>query len=123
MNTKLKDNKRKKQECFIKAMRKAAFVCSSVSTVMTMATATGFAATTSTPSGADTSTFNSLLDIVLWVVRGAVLIIGIIPALIKIVQGQSDENTRDRNNGITSIVISGLILAATFAIKPIMTAF
>ncbi len=124
MNT--KEIRRKKQERFLKAMRKTAFVCSFIATFSVMATTTGFAASTSSnsaPSGADTSTFNSLLDIILWVVRGAVLIIGVVPALIKIVQGQADENTRDRNNGIAAIAISGIIIAATFAIKPIMQAF
>ncbi|MGN0537867.1 MAG: hypothetical protein ACI4M3_07820, partial [Acutalibacteraceae bacterium] len=63
---------------------------------------------------------NSLMGIVWWLVRVAVLIIGGVPSIIKIVQGQSDENPRDRNAGITTLIISAACFGATFAIEALI---
>ena len=43
---------------------------------------------------------NLLVNIIFWAVRLIIVGVGVVPALIKIVQGQSDENPRDRNAGM-----------------------
>ena len=72
------------------------------------------------PSNVSTSTMSTMINIIMWIVRIAILAIGGIPGLIKIVQGQQEENPRDRNNGIVSVVIAGVAFAATFAIAALI---
>ena len=69
------------------------------------------------PSGVSTTTMSGLSNIIWWVVRVAVLAIGGIPAIIKIVQGQADENPRDRNAGIATLVVTAAVFGASFAIQ------
>lgn len=71
-----------------------------------------------TPAGVGGGgTFGSLVDVVFWIIRILIIIIGAAPALVKIVQSQSDENPRDRNSGIAALVVSGAAFAATFLIR------
>lgn len=79
-----------------------------------------FAVEGGAPEGVQTDTLNKLVNVVFWVVRIAILAAGGIPASIKIVQGQTDENPRDRNAGITAWVVTGVVFAATFAIQALM---
>lgn len=72
------------------------------------------------PANVDTSMMDSLIAIVFWIVRIAVVVIGAIPALVKIVQGQANEDPRERNGGIAVLVISGAVFAATFAIEALI---
>ena len=90
-----------------------------MSSVMVFATG-GTTADNSAPSGVQTTTMNGLSDIIWWLVRVAVLAIGGIPAVIKIVQGQADENPRDRNAGIATLVITAAVFGATFAIQALI---
>ncbi len=115
------DTKRKKD--YSKTARK-------IGTVLTLALSmlvfglTAFAAGTTdnpAPDGVKTETMISLMGIVWWLVRVAVLIIGGVPSIIKIVQGQSDENPRDRNAGITTLIICAACFGATFAIEALIS--
>ena len=72
------------------------------------------------PAGTKTSTMTTLVNIVFWIIRVAILIIGGGPALIKIVQGQTDENPRDRNAGIGALVVTGAAFAATFVVASLI---
>lgn len=75
----------------------------------------------STPAGSGgTTTMNTAVDIVFWVVRIAIVLIGGVPGVIKIVQGQADENPRDRNAGLATIGITGVAFAATFMVKALI---
>lgn len=74
----------------------------------------------SAPAGVQTTTMSSLSTIIWWVVRIAVLAIGGIPACVKIVQGQADENPRDRNAGIATLVVTAAVFGATFAIEKVI---
>lgn len=64
-----------------------------------------------------TTTMNSIVNVIFWIVRAAILGIGGIPAILKIVQGQTDENPRDRNAGLAALVITAFAFGATFLIK------
>lgn len=68
------------------------------------------------PDGTKTTTMTTLVGVVFWIIRIAILIIGGGPSLIKVVQGQTDENPRDRNAGIAGLVITGAAFAATFVV-------
>lgn len=118
--TKIKGTtKNKTLQNTIKRMQKITFVASIITTIMLMSTITAFAA----PAGVNTTTMSSLVGIVMWVVRGAILFIGLIPAIIKFVQGHQNEDARERNGGLAGIAIAGVAIAATFAIEPLLTSF
>lgn len=72
------------------------------------------------PSGVDSSSYNSLVDIIFWIAGIAVAAAGGIPSIIKIVQGQADEDPRGRNAGIAGAVITGACVGALVAIKAIL---
>ena len=118
-NIKKVTKKNKSINSAVKKMQKITFVASIITTIMIMSTMTAFAA----PQGANTTTMNSLIGIVMWVVRGAILFIGAIPALIKFVHGQQNEDTRERNGGLVGIAIAGVAISATFAVEPLLSSF
>ncbi|MCH5296043.1 MAG: hypothetical protein J1E85_00065 [Ruminococcus sp.] len=72
------------------------------------------------PTGVDSSSYSSLVDIVFWIAGIAVAAAGGIPSIIKIVQGQADEDPRGRNAGIAGAVITGACVGALVAIKTIL---
>ena len=72
------------------------------------------------PDGTQTGTMTTLVGVVFWIIRIAILIIGGGPSLIKIVQGQTDENPRDRNAGIAGLVVTGAAFAATFVVASLI---
>lgn len=69
------------------------------------------------PSSVDTATYDTLVTLVFWVVRIVVLGLTAIPGLIIIAQGIGNEDVRERNGGISLMVIGGALFAATFAIE------
>lgn len=72
------------------------------------------------PDGVKTSTMNTLVDVVFWIIRIAILIIGGGPALIKVVQGQTNDEKSERNSGIVALVVTGACFAATFVIAALI---
>ena len=72
------------------------------------------------PSGVDTSSYSGMVDIVFWVATIAIAAGGGIPSLIKLVQGQADEDSRGRNAGIAGLVITGAVIGAAAAIKSLL---
>lgn len=115
-NLELKANKRKKQDKFIKKIQKTAFVAGTTAIIALCSTMTAFA---TPPQNTDTTTMYTLIGIVMWVVRLAILFLGCVPAGIRIVQGQQDGDVRERNGGIATIAIAAVVIAATFAIEPL----
>lgn len=92
----------------------AAMLCSPI-----MAFAEGEVGGNTAPANADTGTLATTVSIVFWVVRVMIIAIAI-PSVIKIVQGQQDENPRDRNAGIASLVVAGACFGASFAIEALI---
>lgn len=72
------------------------------------------------PAGVDTGSYSSLVDIVFWVATIAIAAGGGIPSLIKLVQGQADEDPRGRNAGIAGLVITGAVVGAAAAVKTLL---
>lgn len=120
-----KTRKQVKRERIIRKTQKYASIFAAVMVLLMMSSFSVFAENTENQAPTNiggTNTMNSLIDIIMWIVRIAVIAIGGIPGLIKVVQGQQEENPRDRNNGIISIVIAGVAFAATFAIAALIKA-
>ena len=109
-----KSSRQVRKEKLIAKAKKYIFVSLAVTMLMSCSLVV-FAAPTA-PSGVDTATMGTLADIVWWIVRIAILAVGGIPAIVKIVQGQADENSRDRNAGIATLLIAAAGFGATFAI-------
>ena len=103
-----------RKEKLIAKAKKYIFVSLAVTMLMSCSLV-AFAAPAA-PSGVDTATMGTLADIVWWIVRITILAVGGIPAIVKIVQGQADENSRDRNAGIATLLIAAAGFGATFAI-------
>ncbi len=72
------------------------------------------------PAGVDTSKVDVLTDIVLWIARIAIAAAGGIPACQKIVQGKADENPKEMNAGISTLIVTGAVFGATFALKAVL---
>ena len=66
------------------------------------------------------ATMGTVVSIVFWVIRVIIILVGAAPGIVKVVQGQSDENPRDRNAGLATIGIAGEAFAATFAIESLI---
>lgn len=77
-------------------------------------------ATNSTPAGVDTSTMSQFGTIIWWIVRIVILAAGGVPGMIKLVQGFSDEDNRSRNAGIVTLIVTGAVFGATFALQQII---
>lgn len=69
------------------------------------------------PASVDTATYDTLVTLVFWVVRIVVLGLTAVPGVIKTAQGAGNEDMRERNGGISLLVIGGALFAATFAIE------
>ena len=78
---------------------------------------TGNAAASGLPSGVDTTTMTQFGGIVWWLVRIVVLAIGGIPGVINLVKGLSDQDDRQRNIGLITLVVTGAAFGATFALQ------
>lgn len=72
------------------------------------------------PRGVDTTAYNGLVDIIFWVAVIAIAAAGGIPSLIKLVQGQADEDPRGRNAGIAGLVITGAVIGAATAVRTLL---
>lgn len=83
-------------------------------------TAMSMVSASAAPSGVSTQSYNGLVDIVFWVATIAIAAGGGIPSLIKLVQGQADEDPRGRNAGIAGLVITGAVIGAAAAVKTLL---
>ena len=72
------------------------------------------------PANVDTSTMGQFGNIVWWLVRIVILAVGAIPGLINLIKGISDQDDRQRNVGLITLVITGAVFAATFALSGII---
>ena len=75
-------------------------------------------AANSAPNGVDSNSYNTIIDIVMWIVIAAIGAAAI-PALQGIVKGQTDNDMRERNSGIVGVVVAGCCIAAATVIRNI----
>ncbi len=84
-----------------------------VSTLITaLSSVTVFAA----PAGINTGKFNNVVNIVFWILQGALAIYGGV-AVYQIAKGHNDEDPRTMNKGIVGVVVVAMCVAASIAIK------
>lgn len=111
----------------LKAVRKSRLAAKGKATLMAMILTlaalmnigmSAFAADAA-PSGVNTTTMDTLITIVFWVIRIMVLAPAI-PSIQKISEGQSNEDARTRNSGIIGVIVAGACFAATFAIEALL---
>lgn len=76
-------------------------------------------ASAAAPSGVSTTTTNQVIDIVVWIAIVAVGAGGGIPSVIKISEGQANEDTRGRNSGIAGLAVTAAVVGSIYAIKTI----
>lgn len=116
-----KTSKQLKTEKVIRRFQKYVSITAALMVMFIVSAINVFAGTdNSIPDGVKTDTMSSMGTIIWWVVRVAILAIGGIPAVIKIVQGQADENARDRNAGIATLIITAAAFGATFALQAVI---
>lgn len=75
-------------------------------------------ATNAAPSGVDSADYQTIVNIVFWIVVAAIGAAAL-PALQSIVKGQTDGDDRQRNSGIVACVVAGCCIGAATAIKNI----
>lgn len=102
---------------FIQRQKKRIIAAVTALNVAALSVTNTFAAA---PTGVDTGSYSSLVDIVFWVATIAIAAGGGIPSLIKLVQGQADEDPRGRNAGIAGLVITGAVVGAAAAVKTLL---
>jgi multisubunit Na+/H+ antiporter MnhC subunit len=68
-------------------------------------------------SPGNTGDMKLLVGIIFWAVRLIIVAVGAVPGLIKIVQGNSNEDTRERNAGVAALIITGIVVGASFPIE------
>lgn len=112
---------RKFRKTMLKMTITACTIAMAMCSTMMIAFADDVASENAKPNGiGGTTTMDTVLTIVFWLVRILILAVGGIPSILKIVQGQTDENPRDRNSGIAALAITGAAFAATFAVKALI---
>ncbi len=95
-------------------------IMSAVTVFATGTTGATGAAASGQPANVDTSTMNEFGGIVWWLVRIVVLAIGGVPGVINLVKGLSDQDDRQRNIGLITLVVTGAAVAATFALSAVI---
>lgn len=71
------------------------------------------------PSGVNQQQTNRVMDIVVWIAIIAIGAAGAIPSLIKLVEGQTNEDVRGRNSGIAGLAVTAAVVGAIYAVKAI----
>ena len=116
-----KTSKQVRRERRIRKISKGISVAATVLVFVAMASITVFAATSGgdnqAPEGVQTETMSGLSNIIWWLVRIAVLATGGPTGVIKIANGSANEDTRERNAGISILVIIAALFGATFVIQ------
>lgn len=73
------------------------------------------------PSGVDTSSATSLINIATWAVGLLIGFGGGLPALQSLVDGQNNDNPTEKIKGIKGLVITGIGVGSIAALKTIFT--
>ena len=105
----------KKISLIKKKAQKKIVAVSAVLTTIAAGMTTAFAA----PAGVDTTQTNAVVDVLVWIGIMAVGAAGGIPSIMKIVEGQANEDSRGRNVGIAGLVVTGACAGAVYAVKAI----
>lgn len=96
--------------------RKAVITSSLVAAMVAASTINALAA----PAGVDTSSMNTMIDIIFWVIGIAIAGCSVVPGLYHIAQGVSNEDNRTRNGGIATAIVGVACIAALPVVKTLL---
>ena len=123
-NTVIKTSTQVKRDRTVRKVQKYISIAAVVMLMLMMSGisvfATGGAAASGQPSNVDTTTMGQFGNIVWWIVRIVILAVGAVPVLINLINGISNQDDRQRNVGLITLVITGAVFAATFALSGII---
>lgn len=93
--------------------RKAVITSSLVATLVASSTISALAA----PAGVDVSSMSTVTDVIFWIVRVAIGACTLVPGILHIAQGVSNQDDRLKGSGITSCVVGVACIGALEVIK------
>lgn len=73
-------------------------------------------AANSAPSGVDTTSYNTVVNLVMWIVIAGIGAAAL-PGIQSIVKGQTDNDMRERNAGLVAVVVAGACIAGVATIR------
>lgn len=93
--------------------RKAIITSSLVAILLASSTINALAA----PTGVDTSSLDSVIEVIFWIVRVAIGACTLAPGILHIAQGSSSQDDRLKNSGIMACVVGVACIAGLEVIK------
>ena len=99
-------------------VKKAAVSVLAAASTMAIGMTNSLAATT-VPPNVDTKQTDQIANIIVWVLAIAIGAGGGLPSLVKIVEGQTNEDVRGRNSGIAGLCVTAACVGAVVAVKAI----
>ena len=100
-------------------VKKAAISVLAAATTMAIGMTNSLAATTTVPPNVNTTQTDQIANIIVWVLAIAIGAGGGLPSLVKIVEGQTNEDVRGRNSGIAGLCVTAACVGAVVAVKAI----
>lgn len=82
----------------------------------TLLTIQSVSAAPATPEGVDTTSYDTIINIVFWIVCISIGA-GCLPSVQNISQGVQDNDPRQRNQGVVGVVVGAACIGATTAIR------
>lgn len=113
MNNNVKTSKTSKTSK-LATYRKAVITSSLVAILIASSSISALAAP---PTGVDVSSMNTVVDVIFWIVRVAIGACTLVPGVLHIAQGASNQDDRLKNSGIMSCVVGVACIGALEVIK------
>ena len=117
----IKVNKKKTNTKTVRRAKKFSKIMTYILIAVITVFCTSFGSVSAAPAGVDTSTLDTLVEIILWIARVAIIAYSIPAGFLKVVDGRSQERPSEVNAGLVTIVICGACFAATFAIPSLLS--
>ena len=105
----IKTNKTSKLATYRKAVITSALIA--------MLVATSTISVAAAPDGVDTSSMNTVIEVIFWIIRVAIGACTLAPGILHIAQGSSNQDERLRNSGIMSCVVGVACIGGLEVIK------
>lgn len=87
------------------------------SALIAMLVATSTISVAAAPDGVDTSSMNTVIEVIFWIVRVATGACTLVPGILHIAQGSSNQDDRLKISGIMSCVVGVACIAGLEVIK------
>ncbi|MEE1282856.1 MAG: hypothetical protein UHK60_11530 [Acutalibacteraceae bacterium] len=90
------------------------------SSLVAMLVATSTISVAAAPAGVDTTSVSTVVDVIFWILGIAIAACTLLPGLLHIAQGSSNQDERLRNSGIMTCVIGVACIAALPVIRTLI---